>query len=90
MKKIWEFTGICAKMFLNSSRKLLSGQKSGKGPIKTYHAVEVLKIDDFDIISRRQALSQVKSNYDLLGLGPLIVKAETLMRKTWNSEDISG
>ena len=59
MKKSWEFTGVCAKMFLNSSRKLLSSQMSGKGPIKTYHAVEDLKRDGFDILTIRQALSQV-------------------------------
>ena len=70
--------------------KIVLRSKSKKEKIKTYENVDDLKIDPITSLTRRQALSQLNSIYDPLGLAtPFIVKAKILMRKTWNLEECS-
>ena len=90
MKKVLGLYWNLQKDVSELKSNIVIKSKLGKEPIKTYHAVEDLKRDGIGNLTRRQALSQVNSIYNPLGLAiPFIARTKKLMRKTCNSEEVS-
>ena len=91
MKKVLGLYWNLAKDVFEFQSKIILKPNSKKEAIITYNNVEELQAKPPPKLTRRQALSQLNSIYDHLGLAaPFIVKAKILMRETWNLNEGSS